>query len=179
MKDAQDTSEFFQTVRARHSIRAFSSRAVEQEHLQAILDAANRAPSAGNLQAYEIYVVTNRARREDLAWAALDQEFVAQAPVVLVFCAHPARSEKKYGERGRWLYSIQDATIACAYAQLAATALGLATVWVGAFREEAVREAIGADRGLLPVAVLPVGYAGEEPEITTRRPLESLVHYVR
>lgn len=178
MRDAQETAGFFQAVRARHSIRAFASRPVEQDHLRAILDAANRAPSAGNLQAYEIYVVTNRARREDLARAALDQEFVAQAPVVLVFCAHPARSARKYGERGRWLYSIQDATIACAYAQLAATALSLATVWVGAFAEEAVREAIGAVSSLLPVAILPVGYAGEKPEITTRRPLESLVRYV-
>jgi nitroreductase len=177
-RDIQEAAGFFQTVQSRHSIRAFTSRPVGQDHLRAILDAANRAPSAGNLQAYEIYLVTSRARREDLARAALDQEFVAQAPVALVFCAHPARSTRKYGERGRWLYSIQDATIACAYAQLAATALGLATVWVGAFDEKAVREAIGADRGLLPVAILPVGYAGEEPEITARRPLESLVHYV-
>ncbi len=101
-----------------------------------------------------------------------------QAPLVLVFCAHPARSAKKYGQRGATLYGVQDATIACAYAQLAATALGLASVWVGAFDDEAVRAAIGAGQDLLPVAILPIGYAGEEPEMSTRRSLDDLVHDV-
>jgi len=179
MGGAEDTAGFFAVVRARHSIRAFADRPVAPEMLQAVLDAANRAPSAGNLQAYEIYVVTHRATRGALARAAFDQTFVAQAPVVLVFCAHPARSAHRYGDRGRTLYCIQDATIACAYAQLAATALGLATVWVGAFDEEATRSALGADRALRPVAVLPIGYPAEEPEITGRRPLERLVHYIR
>jgi len=179
VRGVDEATGFFRVVRARHSIRAFADRPVAAEMLQAILDAANRAPSAGNLQAYAIYVVTNPAARGALARAAFDQAFVGQAPVALVFCAHPARSAWKYGERGRTLYCVQDATIACAYAQLAAAALGLATVWVGAFDEEAVRRALGADRDLRPVAVLPIGYPAEEPEITGRRPLESLVHYIK
>jgi len=87
---------------------------------------ANCAPSAGNLQAYEIYSVSRRATLEALAQASLGQGFVAQAPVTLVFCANPARTVRRYGKRGTSLYRIHDATIACAYAQLAATALGLA-----------------------------------------------------
>ncbi|MDQ7843553.1 MAG: nitroreductase family protein [Armatimonadota bacterium] len=179
MRGVEEALGFFATVRGRHSIRAFADRPVASKTLQAILDAANRAPSAGNLQAYEIYVVTHLTTREALARAALDQMFVAQAPVVLVFCAHPTRSARRYGERGRTLYCLQDATIACAYAQLAATALGLATVWVGAFDEEAVRRALGAPPGLRPVAILPVGFPAEAPEITGRRPLEDLVRYIR
>lgn len=170
--------EFFEVVRARHSIRAFTSRSVEPEKQRAILEAANRAPSAGNLQAYEIFAVTNRAALSALARAAVEQEFIAQASLALVFCAHPARSAKKYKQRGASLYCIQDATIACAYAQLAATALGLASVWVGAFDENAVRAATGASKDLLPVAILPIGYASEEPEVTERRSLASLVHYI-
>ncbi len=46
--------EFFELVRARHSVRTFTARPIEPENLQPILEAANRAPSAGNLQAYEI-----------------------------------------------------------------------------------------------------------------------------
>lgn len=170
--------DFFEVVNARHSIRAFTARQVEPKKLQAILEAANRAPSAGNLQAYEIYTVTNRAVLRALARAALDQEFIAEAPLALVFCAHAARSAKKYRQRGESLYCIQDATIACAYAQLAATALGLASVWVGAFDDAAVRRAIGVDVALRPIAILPIGYAGEEPEMTSRRSLESLVRYI-
>jgi nitroreductase len=59
---------------------------------------------------------------------------------------------------------------------LAIEALGLATVWVGAFREEAVWKAIGSPEGVSPVAMLPIGYAGEQPEPTFRRSVEKLVH---
>ncbi len=170
--------DFFEVIAARHSVRAFAGRPVEAEKLQCVLDAANRAPSAGNLQAYEIYVVTGPAALAALARAALDQEFIAQAGVALVFCANPARSAQKYRKRGTALYCIQDATIACAYAQLAAAALGLASVWVGAFDDDHVRQAIGAGYELVPVAVLPLGYAAETPEIRPRRSLASLVHSV-
>lgn len=168
--------DFFELINARHSVRAFESRPVADGHLQAVLTAANRAPSAGNRQAYEIYVVTDAGRRARLVEAAGGQAFLAQAPVALAFCAHPARSAERYGQRGAGLYCVQDATIACAYAQLAATALGLATVWVGAYDDEAVRRVLGVGGDLLPVAVLPIGYAAETPAERGRRPLEDLVH---
>jgi nitroreductase len=170
--------EFFELARVRHSIRAFTARPVEPEKLRAILEAANRAPSAGNLQAYEIYAIKNCAKLDQLARAAGGQDFVAQAPSALVFCANPARSTRKYGQRGASLYCIQDATIACAYAQLAAAALGLGSVWVGAFDDVVVRQVINVGKDLLPVAILPIGYAGEKPEKTARRSLDELVHEV-
>ncbi len=171
--------DFFEVVKERRSIRAFAATPIEPETLQAILEAANRAPSAGNLQAYEIYAVRQRSKRRALARAAGDQEFVAQAPVVLVFCAHPARSTPKYEERGEQLYALQDATIACTFAMLAATASGLASVWVGAFDNDAVRQAIDAPEEIVPVAILPIGYAAEKPTATPRRTLDTLVHRVR
>lgn len=170
--------DFFETIRARHSIRAFTAQPIEPENLQAILDAANRAPSAGNLQAYEIYAVTQQEVLRALTRAAYEQEFIAQAQIALVFCAHPARNADKYGERGVSLYCVQDATIACAYAQLAATALGLASVWVGAFDDDLARAAIGVGNDILPVAILPIGYPGKAPRIRPRRALEELVHHV-
>jgi nitroreductase len=146
--------------------------------MRRILDAARRAPSAGNLQAYEIVEVEGRAALSALARAALDQAFVAEAPAALVFCALPERSAQTYGRRGAQLYCVQDATIACAYAQLAAAALGLASVWVGAFGEDDVRRAIGAGPHALPVAILPIGYAREQGDVTTRRHLDDLVRRV-
>jgi len=170
--------EFFETVQARHSIRNFATKRVEPEKLQIILETANRAPSAGNLQAYEIYAVTRRVTLDALAQAASGHAFIAQAPLALVFCALPARSIAKYGRRGATLYCIQDATIACAYAQLAATALGLASVWVGAFHEDGVRVATGTDKAQLPVSILPIGYADEKPAAASRKSLSSLVHFI-
>lgn len=167
--------EFQELIRARRSVRAFEDRPVEAEKLNAILEAANLAPSAGNLQAYEIYKVTSARVRAALARAA-DQPFVAQAHVVLVFFANPGRSARKYGARGRNLYALQDATIAAAYAQLAITDLGLASVWVGAFNDAAVTAAVGAPGDWVPVAILPIGYAAESPAPSPRRSLSELVH---
>ena len=170
--------EFFEVIRTRQSIRAFQDRPVEPDKLQQILEAINRAPSAGNLQGYEVYLVTNRACLQAMTRAAVGQDFIEQAPLALVFCAHPARSARKYSQRGTTLYCVQDATIACAYAQLAVTALGLASVWVGAFNEEEARAAIGVGEDLRPVAILPIGYAAETPEHRSRRALTELVQRI-
>ena len=170
--------EFTEVIRNRHSIRTFTDQPVEAEKLQQILDTANLAPSAGNLQAYEIYVVTDAKKRDGLACAALAQEYVAVAPVALVFCTHPELTEGRYTERGTRLYTVQDATIACTFAMLAATNLGLGSVWVGTFDEKVVRLIIGAPDSQVPVVILAIGYPGEFPEQHPRRPLEQLAHWV-
>ena len=120
-------------------MRAYKPQAVEESKLKRLFEAANMAPSAGNLQAYRVQVVRDQEKKDALAKAAHGQGFIAQAPVCLVFCADPERSAAKYGKRGTELYSVQDATIAGAFAMLAAVDLGLATVWVGDFDEKKVQ----------------------------------------
>jgi len=172
---AMDT---FEVINGRHSIRAYEDKSIDADSLQKILEAVNRAPSAGNLQAYEVYAVADESCKRALVRASGDQEFLAQASVVLVFCANAARSKVRYAERGTSLYCVQDATIACTFAMLAAAALGLSSVWVGAFDEGAVRQVIQAPQDHRPVAMLPIGYAAEEPRLRLRRKLEDLVHQV-
>jgi nitroreductase len=168
--------DFFEVIDSRRSMRKYSDKPVEEEKLKKILESANKAPSAGNLQGYEIYIVRKIEQRKAVVKAARDQEFLAEAPVVLIFCANPERVVEKYQERGSDLYCIQDATIACVFSMLAAKALGLDTVWVGAFVEESVRKAIRIPDHLRPVSILPIGYAGKEPKIRPRRELQDLVH---
>ena len=168
--------QFFEVIKARRSIRRFTAQPVSEDHLHQVLEAACLAPSAGNLQAFQIYVVKDPAIRHQLDVASGDQGAISQAPLVLVFCAVPSRSSVKYGARGEQLFCLQDATIACAYAQLAATALGLATVWVGAVHEpEVVKEALHLQADVWPVAFLPIGYPAETPSRKTRRPLTDLI----
>ena len=167
--------DFTELITARRSVRSFTDQTIEPEKLQAVLSAAAAAPSAGNLQAYEIYVVKQPRVRAGLARAA-DQSFIAEASVILVFFANPGRAARRYGVRGRDLYALQDATIAAAYAGLAAVENGLATVWIGAFDDRAVGQAIGAPGDWQPVAMLPIGYAAETPSSTPRRELTDLVH---
>ncbi|MBI4553331.1 MAG: nitroreductase family protein [Candidatus Latescibacteria bacterium] len=171
--------DFFSLIKSRRSIRIYEPWTVEPEKLYQILEAINAAPSAGNLQAYDVVVVRDQDRKQQLAAAAWDQTFIAQAPLVLVFCANPGRSAERYKRRGAELYCIQDAAIAAAYAQLAATALDLASVWVGSFETEKVCEALGATAEFVPVTIMPIGYPAESPPPSTRRPLIDLVHEER
>jgi len=166
--------EFSDVLKKRHSIRAYLDKPIEAAKLKRILDAANSAPSAGNLQAYEIFVIKDEAKKKAIAATARGQEFIATAPVVFVFCAAPERS-RHYGKRGETLYALQDATIAAAFAWLAAVDEGLGAVWVGAFNGDSVISVIGA-KGLVPCAIMPIGYPAEKPEVSERRVLSELVH---
>ena len=150
---------FFSLVIKRHSVRNYSSTEVSQDMIDKILSAVKTAPSAGGLKAYDVEVVTTDKQRESLGKLSPRSSFVAQAPLVFVFCARMDISEQKYGERGRKLYSVQDATIACSYAQLAAAEFGLGSCWVGAFDEDKVRELLQLKDESVPIALLPVGYA--------------------
>ena len=166
--------DLFTVIHARQSVRAYERKTVEPKKLEAVLCAANQSPSAGNFQAYQIYVVRKRATKRALGKACFKHDFMAQAPVVLIFCADPARATK-YGKLGEEFFCVQDATIAVAYAQLAATALGLATCWIGAFDEAQVRQIAGLQPGHRLIALLPVGYPAETPPRTPRRTLADLV----
>ena len=171
---AVPSTDVFEAIRQRQSIRTFQGREIEPEKLQMLLAAIDQAPSAGNLQAYQVWLVRDHTVKQLLVRAALEQEFIAQAPMVLVFSTAPARAAK-YGARGETLYTLQDATVGAAYAQLAATALGLGSCWVGAFNEEMVSKVLHLPPDQKPVAMLPVGYPAENTRRTSRRPLEELV----
>ena len=168
--------DFFETVRHRHSVRKYRSDVpIEKEKLHAILEMACAAPSAGDLQSYHIFVISDPARRRQLSDIANGQTFIAEAPIALLFCSDPLRAAQKYGERGEQLYALQDATIAASYAQLAVVAAGMASTWVGYFDEEKIRQAFDLRAGLKPVAALSVGYPAELPEETPRRPMGEVV----
>ena len=165
--------EFFEVTKRRRSIRIFESKEIERDKLNQILEAANLAPSAGNLQSYEIILIRDWRKKKKIAEASYNQNFIAQAPIVLIFCANFLRSIR-YGERGK-LYAIQDATIACAHAHLATTAVGLGSCWVGAFNEHEIKEIINAPEHIKPIAILPIGYGAQKPYKTLRRRLDEIV----
>jgi nitroreductase len=170
--------DFFETVRHRHSVRKYlPDRPVEEQKLHAILEMACAAPSAGDLQSYRIAVVKDPAKRMALAGAAEGQAFISEAPVCLVICADRIRAEGRFGERGKRLYAVQDATIAAAYAQLAVVAAGMASTWVGYFDGAEVGRLLNLPAETEPVALLSIGYPAELPEPTPRRPLGDVVEY--
>lgn len=169
--------EFSEVLSKRKSVRAYLPDKISESDLDKIIQAANSAPSAGNLQSFKVFIVQDKAKRELLSKAAYDQDFVSEAPVCMVFCADPERSASEYGKRGRELYSIQDATIAASFAVLKAVDLGLGTVWVGAFNEFQVKDIIGAT-SVRPVAIVLMGHAAENEEEREKKRKEEIFKYI-
>ncbi|MCA9827223.1 MAG: nitroreductase family protein [Nitrosopumilus sp.] len=165
---------FFQTIKKRRSIRSFSSKSVEKSKIQKILKSSCMSPSAKGLQNYKIFVIEDPKKKENLVKAAHDQEYV-NSVLVLVFCADPKRI-KFMGTRGEKLLAVQDATIAASYAQLAVTALGLSSVWVGHFKEKAVAQILKTK--LRPVVILPVGYGNEKPMSKKNQKMKNIIKQI-
>ncbi|HPP45607.1 MAG TPA: nitroreductase family protein, partial [Methanomassiliicoccaceae archaeon] len=92
-------------------MRGFTKEDVPAGVIDEALEAANLAPSAGNLQARDFVVVRDGGKKRELAEAAMSQMFVADAPVVVVCCANLERIGR-YGPRGRELYCLQDVAAA-------------------------------------------------------------------
>jgi nitroreductase len=164
-----------EAINGRRSVRKFKDRAVGNEIIEELLNAAQMAPSAGNLQGRDYIVVSNKISKQKLKEAALGQSFIEQAPVVIVVVANIERSSRIYRSRGE-LYAIQDATAGVENLLLAAHSMGLATCWVGAFDENAVSEILGIPHKTRPVAIIPVGYADEAPAAPPRMGLDRVVH---
>ena len=170
-------SDFIYLVSSRHSVRAFKEVPVQKDKINAIVDASTIGPSAGNLQSYQIFVVSKKVEKEKLVEAAHGQGYIAEAPIAMVFCADPKRCGIEYGLRGEKLFCVQDATIACTYAQIAAHSMGLSSVWIGSFDEDKVSDILKLDN-MRPIAILPIGFPDETPESTTRRSREEMIRWV-
>ena len=151
--------DIIEAIQIRRSVRKFMPAEIEHEKLVSVLQIATHGPSAGNLQPWQTRVIRDAETKQALAEAAPGHRFLADAPVVLVFCIQPARSSERYGARGAELFCIQDAAVAVAYAQLAATAAGLGSCWVGDFDEQKVACVLKLSNGDRPVTILPIGYS--------------------
>lgn len=171
--------DVFEAIRGRRSVRAFTGENVPEEVVAALLDAARMAPSAGNVQPWELIVVRDRDRKEGLVRAALDQSFIGEAPVVVVVCADLEKASWAYGQRGRTLYCLQDTAAAIENLLLAAHSLGLGACWVGAFDEELTRRTLAIPARYRPVALVPVGHPAEKPRARSRRSLKEIAHNER
>ena len=154
-------------VKERRSIRKFQSKKIPEDIINKLKEALIWAPSAGNLQARKFYFVFNDKLKKDLAAAALNQKFIAMAPLSVVACTD-SQIKIHYGERGEHLYTIQDAAASIMGMMLVAHEEGLGTVWVGAFHEKEVAKALNLPGNLLPVAIVPVGYPSSIPRAPER-----------
>lgn len=169
--------DVLEAIKGRRSIRTFQNIDVPPETVEKLIEAACWAPSAGNIQPWEFIIVRKLETKRKLVGAALDQTFIEEAPVVIVVCANENRSAQGYGVRGKTLYCLQDTAAAIQNIHLSAYSFGLGTCWVGAFKEDEVREILKVPNGIRPIAIIPVGYPTEIPKPRNRKPINQTIHH--
>lgn len=167
----------FDAIKKRRSIRSFAPREVEFEKLVNILDAANAAPSAGNLQDWKFIIIYRAETKDALAACCPKQEWIAHAPVLIVVTADFEKDEEHYGERGKNLYSIQNSAAATQNLLIAATAEGLGTCWVGSFNENGVHDVLGIPDNARALAIVALGHYDDPPVPLPRKRTEDVVFF--
>jgi len=161
-------------IKTRKSVRAYLPTPVEDEKLNAILEAARLAPSAANRQEWRFVIVRDRETRKKLAAVAGGQEFVGDAPVVIVACAETDGHVMRCGQLS---YPI-DVAIALDHMSLAAVELGLGSCWIGLFDEKKVKEILHIPDEIRVVELMPLGYPSNPSVFAKDRlPLNRIVKY--
>ena len=168
-------SNVFRIFATRRSTRKFAKTKIEDWKLDKILAAADTAPTAGNFQGLKIFYVKNNTTKEALVEASNNQPYV-NAPAVLVFCMDPSRVKLKFPPNILEKFSMQDATLAASYAQIAATGLGLSSIWIGMIDEEKIKSILGTD--LRPSSILCIGYPDKKRPPKSRRKLKELIEVI-
>jgi nitroreductase len=168
-------TNLFNVMLNRRSQRKFENKSIEDSKIELILAAADTAPTAGGFQGFEIFHVKDSKIKVKLVEAANKQPYV-HAPLVLVFCMNPGRVKMNFSPDILKKFSLQDATLAAAYSQLAAHALGLSSIWIGMIDENKVMKALGTS--LVPATILCVGYPYKMLQPKPKRSLIELIHAI-
>lgn len=155
--------QVFQAILGRRSIRKYLDKPVEEDKLQRVLEAARWAPSSRNTQPWAFIVVRNEKMRKKLKELAYGQDFILQAPVVIIVCSKNGSNWVNLG------FTIQNIC-------LEAYELGLGTCVVGWFDREKAKKLLGVPVGWNVAYLVPLGYPAESPK-SKRRKLEEIVHY--
>lgn len=168
------------------SIREYQDRPVEEEKLDTIIQCFQQAPDWMNFQLCSAVVVRDAEKRKKLAELCGGQQYVAQAPVFIVFCGDFHRVDLACRKHGvdisdavshvdEVIVASHEAGIAAEAATVAAEAQGLGTVIIGSIRRnpQAVIELLGLPELVIPLLGLCVGYAAEDPGLKPRLPVQA------
>ena len=183
-------NQTLELIKNRKSVRIYTEQPISAEDKRIILDAAIQAPSAGNMTMFTILDITDPEMKAKLSESCDHQAFIANAPMVLVFCADVKRWMdvfKKYvGEvrnpaEGDLLLAQQDTLIAAQNAAVAAEALGIGTCYIGDIIEnfEYHRELLNLPNYVVPTGMLCFGYPTQQQIDRPKPPrftIESIVH---
>lgn len=151
---------FLELAKARYSVRSFKKDMIEDEKLNAIIEAGRIAPTACNNQPQKIYIVKSEENRKKLASVC---RCTFDAPVIMVVCYDTTRDWKNKKMPG-YSSGETDAAIVCTHMMLEAWEQGIGSCWVGLFASDTVKETLGLPDEVTVSALLPIGYPADDAE---------------
>lgn len=175
------------SIQNRTSIRKYSSREVSDELLNRLLEEAERTPTMGNLQLYSVVITRSEEGKKALAPAHFNQPMVTGAPVVLTICADYRRTtlwaENRNAHPGydNILSFMNAATDALLFTQTfcnLAEEEGLGTCFLGTtvYMPQMIIDTLKLPKLVMPVATITLGWPDEQPALSERLPLRSIIH---
>ena len=166
--------EFYKVLRTRRSVRSYRPDLISQDSLNRVLGAVRISPSGSNRQPWRFILVTDPDLRGELAAACRDQNFVGEAPIIVVACGHDIKYNRG-GYMGEMSFLV-DISIAFTHLILAARAEGLGTCWIGSFDNDRIKGLLSIPDDYDVVAVSPLGYPDGEwfKETDHRKPLSEI-----
>ena len=150
---------FLELVKQRHSVRSYANRQIESEKLNYIVECVRLAPSAVNYQPWKFKVITEPNELQAIK-TAYAREWFQSAPCVIVACADHDKSWHRQAD-GKDHADI-DVAIAVEHLCLAAAEQGLGSCWVCNFDVPRCVEVLQLPQNLVPVVLIPIGYAQTE-----------------
>lgn len=169
-------NNFLDLARSRHSVRNYENKAVEQDKLDAILEAGRIAPTAANQQPCHFLVLNDTD-----GLAKLNRGCGSHgAPLAIIVCADKNAAWVRPFD-GASMVDI-DTTIAADHMMMTAQDLGLSSCWITYFDPAVVREQFNIPANLAPVNILAIGYGAERAKspgrfASDRKPLNTIIQY--
>ena len=152
---------FLKLIESRRSIRKYADRRVAPDKIDKLVEAALRSPSGRSINPWFFIIVDDRERLERLSGSKPHgASFLKNAPLAIVVCADPAKSDT----------CVEDASIASIFIHLAATSLGLGSCWIqirnrirddGSTAEKFVVDELGLPEGTMVQSIVAIGYPDE------------------
>ena len=176
-----------ESLNKRRSIRKYADKDVSNELLTRLLREAERTQTMGNLQLYSVVVTRSEEKKRQLAPAHFNQPMVTGAPVVLTFCADFRRTSRWAEERNavpgydNFLSFINAASDALLYTQtfcILADEEGLGYCYLGTtvYMPQQIIDVLELPRLVMPIATITLGWPDENPPLSDRLPIESIIH---
>jgi FMN reductase (NADPH) len=176
-----------ETIHSHRSVRRYKPDPVPVPVIETIIAAAQRTSTSSNLQAYSVVAVTDETKRQQLAALCGNQQFIAEAPLFLAWCADLARLDRVCQMRGytqvtehveSFLVAAMDAALAAQTAAIAAESLGLGICYIGSIRNnpQEVIDLLDLPRLVFPITGMTFGYPDGDGHIKPRLGMDAILH---